>query len=64
MLERKEAELEQVKVGNTRTTAESQRARPVSPFYMPRYGANANLKPETCRRENDEVRSSEVKDKI
>ncbi|KAF2298098.1 hypothetical protein GH714_014055 [Hevea brasiliensis] len=59
MLERKEAELEQIKGGNTRTTAESQRARPVSPFYMPRYGASANLKPETCQRPNDEVRSSE-----
>ncbi|KDP32619.1 hypothetical protein JCGZ_13169 [Jatropha curcas] len=38
MLEKKEAELEQIKAGNSKTTAESQRPRAVSPFYMPRYG--------------------------
>ncbi|KAJ8754251.1 hypothetical protein K2173_002151 [Erythroxylum novogranatense] len=53
-LERKESELEQMKRGSTRSVAESQRARAVSPFYMP------NVKPETCQRPNDDTKISEV----
>ncbi|KAJ4839685.1 hypothetical protein Tsubulata_041115 [Turnera subulata] len=53
-LERKEGELEQVKCGNVKSTAESQKSRAVSPFYMPR-----NVKPETSQRSNDETRITE-----
>ncbi|KAJ6887430.1 kinesin-like protein KIN-14F [Populus alba x Populus x berolinensis] len=60
-LERKEAEIEQIKGGSTRSTAESQRTRAVSPFYVPRFGASANLKPETSHRPIDDTRSSEAR---
>ncbi|KAJ6417567.1 hypothetical protein OIU84_003319 [Salix udensis] len=58
-LERKETEIEQIKGGSTRSTAESQRTRAVSPFYVPRHGASANLKPETSHRPIDDARTSE-----
>ncbi|KAL9382883.1 hypothetical protein Peur_023206 [Populus x canadensis] len=60
-LERKEAEIEQIKGGSTRSTAESQRTRAVSPFYVPRYGTSANSKPETSHRSIDDSRSSEAR---
>lgn len=59
-MERKEAELEQLKGANTRSTTEAQKPRVVSPFRMPRYGSNASLKPEICQRPIDDTRSSEV----
>ncbi|KAE8731493.1 Kinesin KP1 [Hibiscus syriacus] len=37
-LEKKEAEVEQLKAGNVRSTTESQRGRAVSPFQIPRNG--------------------------
>ncbi|CAN1845386.1 Kinesin-like protein KIN-14F [Linum perenne] len=58
-LERKEAELEQLKSGNSRSTAEGQRTRAVSPFYMPRQGTNGNGKSETIQRANDESKGLE-----
>ncbi|KAG5235953.1 kinesin motor family protein [Salix suchowensis] len=60
-LERKETEIEQIKGGSTRSTAESQRTRAVSPFYVPRHGASANLKPETSHRPIDDARTSETR---
>ncbi|XP_048235621.1 kinesin-like protein KIN-14F isoform X2 [Ricinus communis] len=59
MLERKESELEQMKAGNVRNIAETHKPRAVSPFYMPRYGANSSFKPEPHQRPNDEPRSAE-----
>ncbi|KAJ0103183.1 hypothetical protein Patl1_03773 [Pistacia atlantica] len=46
-LERKEAELEQLKGGSTRITTETQKQRAVSPFQVPKYGISASLKPDT-----------------
>ncbi|XP_031264002.1 kinesin-like protein KIN-14F [Pistacia vera] len=46
-LERKEAELEQLKGGSTRSTTETQKQRAVSPFQVPKYGISASLKPDT-----------------
>ncbi|KAJ6313809.1 hypothetical protein OIU78_017452 [Salix suchowensis] len=60
-LERKEAEIEQIKGGSTRSTAESQRTRAVSPFSVPRYGTNASFKPETSQRSNDDTKSLEIR---
>ncbi|KAK9268772.1 hypothetical protein L1049_000534 [Liquidambar formosana] len=60
-LERKEAELEQLKSGNTRGTVESQKTRAVSPFHMPRNGINASSRPETCQRPVDDTRSFEAR---
>uniref|UniRef100_A0A6N2L2B5 Kinesin motor domain-containing protein n=1 Tax=Salix viminalis TaxID=40686 RepID=A0A6N2L2B5_SALVM len=60
-LERKEAEIEQIKGGSTRSTAESQRTRAVSPFSVPRYGTNASFKPETSQRSNDDAKSLEIR---
>lgn len=60
-MERKEAELEQLKGANTRSTTEAQKPRVVSPFRMPRYGSNASLKPEICQRPIDDTRSSEAR---
>lgn len=56
-LEKKEAEVEQLKSGNVRSMAESQRGRAVSPFHIPRYGMSTS-KPETSQRPGDEARSS------
>ncbi|GAV59639.1 Kinesin domain-containing protein/CH domain-containing protein [Cephalotus follicularis] len=54
-LERKEAEMEQIKGGNFFSMVESQRTRAISPFRLPRYG-----KPEICQ-PNDDTRSSEAR---
>jgi hypothetical protein len=58
-LERKETELEQWKAGNARNAIESQKSRAVSPFRLPKYGTNGNMKPENGQRSIDD-RSSEV----
>ncbi|KAL5735585.1 hypothetical protein ACOSQ2_030373 [Xanthoceras sorbifolium] len=60
-LERKEAELEQLKGGSTRSITESQKPRAVSPFHVPRYGIGASLKSETNQRSNDDSRSLEAR---
>ncbi|OVA19729.1 Calponin homology domain [Macleaya cordata] len=61
-LERKEAEVEQLKGGCVRIGVESQRVRTVSPLHMPRYGIRASLKPETINQQPiDETRSIEVR---
>ncbi|WCJ32564.1 Kinesin-like protein KIN-14F [Euphorbia peplus] len=59
LLERKEAEIEQLKAGNVRSTTESQKPRAVSPFYLPRYGTSSNLKADASQRPNDEARTTE-----
>ncbi|MBA0676303.1 hypothetical protein Goari_017788 [Gossypium aridum] len=53
-LEKKEAEVEQLKVGNVRSMTESQRGRAVSPFQIPRHGTSSSIKP------GDDNRSSEA----
>lgn len=60
-LERKEAELEQLKSTSARGTAESQRARAVSPMLGQKYNASASLKPEIFRHPVDDTRSSVVR---
>ncbi|TXG68029.1 hypothetical protein EZV62_009304 [Acer yangbiense] len=61
-LERKEAEMEQLKGGSTRIITEPQKPRAVSPFHMPRYGiGGASLKSETNQRSNDDSRSLEAR---
>lgn len=59
-MERKEAELELLKGVNTRSTTEALKSRALSPFRMPRYVSNANLKTEFCQRPLDDTKSSEV----
>ncbi|CAI0540887.1 unnamed protein product [Linum tenue] len=52
-LEKKEAELEQLKSGSSgRNTTEVQRERAVSPYYLPKHGTNSNLKSEIVQRGN------------
>lgn len=58
-LERKESELEQWKSGNARNALESQKARAVSPFRLPRNGTNGSMKSENSQRSMDD-RNSEV----
>ncbi|MFQ6642018.1 hypothetical protein Gotur_015655, partial [Gossypium turneri] len=53
-LEKKDAEVEQLKGGNARSATESQRARAVSPFHFPRH------KPESSPRRGDDNRITEV----
>ncbi|XWS51691.1 hypothetical protein CRYUN_Cryun11dG0005200 [Craigia yunnanensis] len=60
-LEKKEAEVEQLKVGNVRSVTESQRGRAVSPFHIPRYGMSTSIKPETSQRSGDDNRISEAR---
>ncbi|XP_062078987.1 kinesin-like protein KIN-14F [Humulus lupulus] len=61
-LERKEAELEQYKAGTMKTVIESQKARTVSPFRLPRYGLNnTNVKPESSQRPFDDTKISEAR---
>ncbi|XWS09608.1 hypothetical protein CRYUN_Cryun39dG0004200 [Craigia yunnanensis] len=60
-LEKKEAEVEQLKVGNVRSMTESQRGRAVSPFHIPRYGMSTSIKPETSQRPGDDNRISEAR---
>ncbi|PQQ20343.1 hypothetical protein Pyn_16917 [Prunus yedoensis var. nudiflora] len=59
-LERKEAELEQVK-GGSRNTTDSQKPRAVSPFRLPRNGINNISRPETCQRPLDDTKISEAR---
>ncbi|KAL6275368.1 hypothetical protein ACE6H2_018969 [Prunus campanulata] len=59
-LERKEAELEQVK-GGSRNTIDSQKPRAVSPFRLPRNGINNISRPETCQRPLDDTKISEAR---
>ena len=59
-MEKKEAEVEQLKGGNVRSMTESQRGRAVSPFHIPRYGVSTSIKPETPQRRGDDNRISEV----
>ncbi|XP_042520596.1 kinesin-like protein KIN-14F isoform X1 [Macadamia integrifolia] len=60
-LERKEAELEQMKVGNSRIGMEPQKLRTASPLRVPRNGISASLKPEISQRPVDETRSFEAR---
>ncbi|XP_026406217.1 kinesin-like protein KIN-14F isoform X2 [Papaver somniferum] len=60
-LERKEAEVEQLKSGNVRAGLESQRLRTVSPLSLPRHGIKSSLKPESVQQPIDGVRPSEVR---
>ncbi|OMP06953.1 hypothetical protein COLO4_07750 [Corchorus olitorius] len=60
-LEKKEAEVEQLKAGHVRSVAEPQRARAVSPFQIPRHGLSASAKPETSQRPGDDYRISEAR---
>ena len=59
-MEKKEAEVEQLKGGNVRSMTKSQRGRAVSPFHIPRYGMSTSIKPETSQRPGDDNRISEV----
>ncbi|KAK8301073.1 hypothetical protein V6Z12_D05G437400 [Gossypium hirsutum] len=54
-LEKKEAEVEQLKGGTARSATESQRARAVSPFHFPR------RKPESSPRRGDDNRITEAR---
>ncbi|KAK8626344.1 hypothetical protein V6N13_133994 [Hibiscus sabdariffa] len=60
-LENKEAELEQLKGGNARSTTETQRGRAVSPFQIPRQGMTTSMKPESSQRPSDYNRISEAR---
>ncbi|WZZ27486.1 hypothetical protein YC2023_010887 [Brassica napus] len=55
-LEKKEAELEQVRAGGIRATTECQKSRTVSPFHIPRTKADASPQPSESMR-NYETRS-------
>ena len=59
-MEKKEAELEQLRSGSIRNTTECQRARAVSPFHLPRTGNGAGTKAEASPHQNDGTRSYEV----
>ncbi|KAM1806130.1 hypothetical protein ACFX11_029308 [Malus domestica] len=59
-LERKEAELEQIK-GSTRNAIDSQKSRAVSPFRVPRNGTGNGSKPENCQRALDDTKISEAR---
>ncbi|XP_024160716.1 kinesin-like protein KIN-14F [Rosa chinensis] len=58
-LEKKEAELNQIK-GGTRNTIDSQKSRAVSPFRIPR-GIGNSSKQETCQRPLDDAKISEAR---
>ncbi|XWS11407.1 hypothetical protein CRYUN_Cryun38cG0080700 [Craigia yunnanensis] len=60
-LEKKEAEVQQLKGGNVRSMTESQRGRAVSPFNIPRYGMSTSIKPETSQTPGDDNRTSEAR---
>lgn len=60
-LERKDAELEQLKSGNARAFVENQKPRTVSPFRVLRHhGTNGGTKPESCQRPLDDAKTLEV----
>ncbi|CAE6075123.1 unnamed protein product [Arabidopsis arenosa] len=60
-MEKKEAELEQLRSGSIRNTTECQRARAVSPFHLPRTGNVAGTKAEASPQPNDSTRSYETR---
>nr|AAK92458.3 kinesin-like protein heavy chain [Arabidopsis thaliana] len=60
-MEKKEAELEQLRSGSIRNTTECQRARAVSPFHLPRTGNGAGTKAEASPQPNDGTRSYETR---
>lgn len=53
-MEKKEAEVEQFKVGNAGSITPSQKAKVL------RFGISSNFKPETYQRPNDDTKGSEV----
>ncbi|XP_022139575.1 kinesin-like protein KIN-14F isoform X2 [Momordica charantia] len=61
-LERKDAELEQLKSGNARAFVENQKPRTVSPFRVLRHhGTNGGTKPESCQRPLDDAKTLEAR---
>lgn len=60
-LERKEAEMKQLKSGSIcRTVQDVQKMKAVSPLHLKRYGATTNLKPEIIQHPMDDIKSIEV----
>lgn len=63
-LERKEAEMEQLKSGSIcRAVQDAQKIRAVSPLRLQRYGTTSNLKAEIIPRPVDDTRNTEVSHK-
>lgn len=61
-LERKEAEMEQLKSGSIcRAVQDAQKIRAVSPLRLQRYGTTSNLKAEIIPRPIDDTRNTEVR---
>ncbi|XP_023633783.1 kinesin-like protein KIN-14F [Capsella rubella] len=60
-MEKKEAELEQLRSGSIRNTTECQKARAVSPFHLPRNGNGAGTKAEASPQPNDSTRNYETR---
>ncbi|XP_022936029.1 kinesin-like protein KIN-14F isoform X1 [Cucurbita moschata] len=60
-LERKDAELEQLKSGNARAFVENPKPRAASPFRVLRHGTNGGAKPENCQRPLDEAKTLEAR---
>ncbi|KAL1188072.1 Kinesin-like protein KIN-14F [Cardamine amara subsp. amara] len=60
-LEKKEAELEQLRIGSIRNTTECQKARAVSPFRLPRNGNGAGTKVEASPQPSDSTRSYDTR---
>ncbi|TYK23177.1 kinesin KP1 [Cucumis melo var. makuwa] len=59
-LERKDAELEQLKSGSARAFVEIQKPRAASPFRVLRHGTNGGAKPENCQRPLDDAKTFEL----
>ncbi|XP_010252852.1 PREDICTED: kinesin-like protein KIN-14F [Nelumbo nucifera] len=60
-LERKEAELQKQKLGNSRIGMESQKVITVSPLSVSRYGTSVSVKPESSQLSTDDSRSIEAR---
>ncbi|CAK9308633.1 unnamed protein product [Citrullus colocynthis] len=60
-LERKDAELEQLKSGNARAFVEIQKPRAASPFRVLRHGTNGGAKSENCQRPLDDAKTLEAR---
>ncbi|KAK9152324.1 hypothetical protein Syun_010633 [Stephania yunnanensis] len=60
-LERKEAELEQIRSARVQTGPDLHKSRAVSPMHIPRLGLNASLKSEITQRPTIDFRSNEVR---
>ncbi|KAL0560838.1 hypothetical protein IC582_001252 [Cucumis melo] len=60
-LERKDAELEQLKSGSARAFVEIQKPRAASPFRVLRHGTNGGAKPENCQRPLDDAKTFEAR---